>query len=132
MFQSAVTPPTFSWIPNTAFRDSNHVLHDLPLPPIEKWLECLTFDKPMFKCCWKGCPEKPFASRARARDHVHKHLRVKCIECTCGVKFSSRNTAKRHRDTRVKSFSCEVCGREFARRDYRNVHQRHCASKLQH
>ncbi|KAF8576610.1 hypothetical protein K439DRAFT_646140 [Ramaria rubella] len=88
-----------------------------------------------YQCIWPGCPKaargEVFKSKDNARVHVHKHFGTdKLFECvveSCRKRFASEDAAKRHRDTtESKAFSCGICHKEFARKDYRDVHQKKC------
>ncbi|KAF8586235.1 hypothetical protein K439DRAFT_969430 [Ramaria rubella] len=97
---------------------------------LDSWLKyCDTLEPRLFICTWVGCPvTQPFEGRSKARIHIRRHLKIeKLYECiVCGKRFVSQGTAKRHTDTQERNFSCNICHMQFARKDYRRVHQRKC------
>ncbi|KAF8574380.1 hypothetical protein K439DRAFT_856120 [Ramaria rubella] len=120
--ESLSSLPDVSTIPS-------HFLKLIHLPDMNTMLTlCMLSEKRAFKCSLEGCPEPPFKSKTKAERHVYKHLGAKRVECSCGKKYSTPETAKRHVDTQLKSFSCEYCSKLFARKDYRNIHQKKCAA----
>ncbi|KIJ50682.1 hypothetical protein M422DRAFT_245320 [Sphaerobolus stellatus SS14] len=60
--------------------------------------------KPLFKCCWSGCPGVTFWERIEVTQHVHDHFAQKQHECLCGATFITKTSAQRHcREKRKKN-----------------------------
>ncbi|KIJ50677.1 hypothetical protein M422DRAFT_245315 [Sphaerobolus stellatus SS14] len=51
--------------------------------------------KPLFKCCWNGCPGVTFWERIELTQHIHEHFVQKQHECLCGATFITKTSARR-------------------------------------
>ncbi|KAF8578687.1 hypothetical protein K439DRAFT_1663623 [Ramaria rubella] len=127
-------PPGPSWLPTPSTHGlSDHTLTPLPFPDTKRWLTPFTIpdtEKRGFKCQIIGCNAQLFENRRKAQNHVCKHLGAKLMECSCGKKFSSHGTAKRHLASQWQKHPCAFCPKQFTRRDYRDVHQGRCTFTL--
>ena len=59
-----------------------------------------------------------FDEKSELKDHVERHASEKPFKCDiCGVRFTNQAGQKRHKlrlhDTKVKTHSCDKCGKQF-------------------
>jgi DNA-directed RNA polymerase subunit RPC12/RpoP len=76
----------------------------------------------------RTCPKcnKVYSTKKNMELHMEAvHSGQKPFECEeCGMKFSRKESFKRHTHSMDKPFLCSVCGKTFARRHIRDVHER--------
>ncbi|XP_063700877.1 zinc finger protein 436-like [Culicoides brevitarsis] len=75
---------------------------------------------------------KEFSLASRLKKHLETHLpmsmREKSYVCHCGKRYLDSGALKSHQtivhSDNVPSYACEICGKEFTRKNYRDYHQR--------
>ncbi|KIJ50641.1 hypothetical protein M422DRAFT_245275 [Sphaerobolus stellatus SS14] len=103
--------------------------------------------KPLFKCCWHGCPGVTFWDKNEVTQHVHEHFIKKPHECVCGTTFNTKTSARRHCREQGKKNTCPGWRvppfsdysdrvltaidslRAYTRKTYLNVHMKECKGK---
>ncbi|KIJ22837.1 hypothetical protein M422DRAFT_276680 [Sphaerobolus stellatus SS14] len=85
--------------------------------------------KPLFKCCWNGCPGVTFWGQLEVNPHVHQHFIQKQHECVCGATFSTKMSARRHCREQGKKNTCPGCLRPYTRKNYLGIRIKKCKGK---
>lgn len=83
----------------------------------------------LFKC---GVCKKEFALASRLKKHLETHrpmsMREKSYVCHCGKQYLDSGALRTHKlithTDNVPMYACEICKKEFTRKNYRDYHQR--------
>ena len=96
------------------------------------WLLTPSQNTSMMTC--KFCA-KIFRTATGLRQHMRLHTGQSFVCQVCGMELTTAVNLRRHQQTHLSerpTFTCELCGRTFNRRDNRDGHQRLCSSTAQH